>query len=177
MHFILLTMLLFVRLFCYKERMVSLFKKYCKFSIYAFVSNLAILTFFRGLMYGWWWRRRGGSPKCRINHRCRRLNSVKTLRYIYQNDVIDDPLIAPFCSVSVFGFESVFVWWVWLRFKVLILGRNVPSYGWAEFSNVIGEKYQPGEKHEFGWLVSQLTFTCSKSTIETFEIGVKCVQS
>ena len=72
---------------------------------------------------------------------------------------------------------SLFVWWVWLRFKVLILGGNVPSYGWTEFSNAIGEKYQPGEKHEFGWLVSQLRFTCSKSTIETFEIGVKCVQS
>ena len=43
-HFILLTMLLFMNLFWYKERVVKGDKIYCKSSIYAFVSNLLILT-------------------------------------------------------------------------------------------------------------------------------------
>ena len=48
MHFILLTMLLFIRLFWYEERVASLFTKYyCKSSIYAFVSNLTILIFLK----------------------------------------------------------------------------------------------------------------------------------
>ena len=41
--FYLLTILLFIKFFCYKERVVSLFTKYCKCRIYAFVSNLTIL--------------------------------------------------------------------------------------------------------------------------------------
>ena len=46
MHFVLLRMLLFTKLFWYKERVVSLFtKNYYKCSIYAFVSNLTILAF------------------------------------------------------------------------------------------------------------------------------------
>lgn len=45
MHFTLLTMLLFINTLWYKERLVSLFTKYCKRSIYALVSSLKILTF------------------------------------------------------------------------------------------------------------------------------------
>lgn len=45
MHFTLLTMLLFINMLWYKERLVSLFTKYCKRSIYALVSSLKILTF------------------------------------------------------------------------------------------------------------------------------------
>ena len=44
MHNILLTMLLFIKLFSYTERVLNLFMKYCKCSIYAYVSNLKILT-------------------------------------------------------------------------------------------------------------------------------------
>ena len=48
MRFILLTMLLFIRLFWYEERVAGLFTKYyCKCSIYAFVSNLTILIFLK----------------------------------------------------------------------------------------------------------------------------------
>ena len=41
----LLTMMLFIKLFWYKERVLSLFfKKYCECNIYALVSNVKILT-------------------------------------------------------------------------------------------------------------------------------------
>ena len=45
MHVILLTMFLSTTLFCYKEKVVSLFTKYFKCSIYGSVSNLTVLNF------------------------------------------------------------------------------------------------------------------------------------